>query len=255
MTLFSVRPSVNLFYALLPLGILGGVLLGAHGFHFEGAIKVQSVLSSCWWLLFSVIIMLALYDAFQYRLSPSILMQRRLPHNVPVNQWTQVELVFNHQFKSNMKVELFDGVPGECLEQAFPCELEFESGQQCIFRYKIKPTQRGDGLFEEGFLRFRSPFTFWQYCFRVGEKQRIKVYPNFARIHHFSLLSMASHTPLMGIRKRQKRGDGLEFHQLREFRQGDSLRQVDWKATSKKRKLISSKSFHHSHQLILLLNE
>ena len=253
MTLFSVRPSVNLFYALLPLGIMGGLLLGSHGFHFDGIIEVQSVLSSCWWLVFSVVVMLAIYDVFQYRLSPSVLMQRRVPRNVPVNQWAQVELTFNHQFKNNLRVEFFDGVPGDCSEEVFPCTLEFKAGQQCVFRYKIKPSQRGDGVFDAGFLRLHSPFTLWQYCFRVGGQQSIKVYPNFSRIHHFSLLSMASHTPLMGIRKRQRRGEGLEFHQLREFRQGDSLRQVDWKATSKKRKLISREYQEERDQQIIFL--
>ncbi|MGQ0658030.1 MAG: DUF58 domain-containing protein [Chromatiales bacterium] len=40
-------------------------------------------------------------------------------------------------------------------------------------------------------------------------------------------------------RHKRRRGEGLEFHQLREYRGGDSLRQIDWKATSRQRKLVS----------------
>ncbi len=38
---------------------------------------------------------------------------------------------------------------------------------------------------------------------------------------------------------RQRRGEGTDFHQLRDFRVGDSLRQVDWRATARFQKPIS----------------
>ena len=38
----------------------------------------------------------------------------------------------------------------------------------------------------------------------------------------------------LGVRQ-QPRRLGLEFHQLREFREGDTLRQIDWKATARSR--------------------
>lgn len=43
----------------------------------------------------------------------------------------------------------------------------------------------------------------------------------------------------MGIKKLIRRGEGNEFHQLREYRQGDELQKIDWKATSRYRRLIS----------------
>jgi len=43
----------------------------------------------------------------------------------------------------------------------------------------------------------------------------------------------------LGIHHRRRRGEGSEFHQLREYRDGDSLRQLDWKATARMRRLIS----------------
>ena len=36
----------------------------------------------------------------------------------------------------------------------------------------------------------------------------------------------------------RRRGHGTEFHQLREYRQGDSRRLVDWKATGRLRKPV-----------------
>ena len=50
-----------------------------------------------------------------------------------------------------------------------------------------------------------------------------------------------------------RRGEGSEFHQLREFREGDSLRQVDWRATARHGKLISKEYQDERDQNIVLL--
>lgn len=67
----------------------------------------------------------------------------------------------------------------------------------------------------------------------------VRVYPDFAAVARYALLATDNRLSQLGIRRRQRRGEGLEFHQLREYRQGDALRQIDWKATSRLRKLVS----------------
>jgi uncharacterized protein (DUF58 family) len=57
----------------------------------------------------------------------------------------------------------------------------------------------------------------------------------------------------MGILTRRRRGEGLDFHQLREYRLGDSPRQVDWKATSRMRKLISREYQDERDQEVIFL--
>jgi len=48
-------------------------------------------------------------------------------------------------------------------------------------------------------------------------------------------------------------GEGSDFHQLREFRDGDSLRQIDWKATSRVQKLITREYQQERDQQIVFL--
>jgi len=57
----------------------------------------------------------------------------------------------------------------------------------------------------------------------------------------------------MGVRQRQRRGLGLEFHQLRDFRDGDTLRQIDWKATARKRTPIAREYQDERDQQIVFL--
>jgi uncharacterized protein (DUF58 family) len=46
---------------------------------------------------------------------------------------------------------------------------------------------------------------------------------------------------------------GLEFHQLREFREGDSLRQIDWKATARQRTPIAREYQDERDQQIIFM--
>ena len=52
----------------------------------------------------------------------------------------------------------------------------------------------------------------------------------------YTILATDNHTSQIGIKRKPRRGTGLEFQQLREYRLGDSLRQLDWKATSRRQK-------------------
>jgi len=51
----------------------------------------------------------------------------------------------------------------------------------------------------------------------------------------------------------RRRGEGMEFHQLREYRQGDAQRAVDWKATARSGKLISREYEEEKDQRVLLV--
>ena len=57
----------------------------------------------------------------------------------------------------------------------------------------------------------------------------------------------------IGVRNIQMPGQGREFERLREFRYGDEIRQVDWKATARHRQLISREFNVERNQNIVLL--
>jgi len=80
-----------------------------------------------------------------------------------------------------------------------------------------------------------------------------RVYPDFARLYDGQLLAVDNWLSQLGIRQRQRRGQGQEFHQLREFREGDSLRQIDWKATARHRTPIAREYEDERDQQIIFM--
>jgi uncharacterized protein (DUF58 family) len=69
----------------------------------------------------------------------------------------------------------------------------------------------------------------------------------------YTLLATDNRTSQLGIRKRPRRGEGLDFLQLREYREGDALRQIDWQATSRLQKGISREYQDERDQQIIFL--
>ncbi|MGB3916869.1 MAG: DUF58 domain-containing protein, partial [Thiothrix litoralis] len=69
----------------------------------------------------------------------------------------------------------------------------------------------------------------------------------------YALMATDHHLSHMGIMKKRRRGEGQDFHQLREYRAGDSLRQIDWKASSRMRRPISREYQDERDQEIIFL--
>jgi uncharacterized protein (DUF58 family) len=145
--------------------------------------------------------------------------------------------------------------PGGWEMRDLPQRVRLVRDQALTLRYRLKPTARGDALFAGVQLRLRSPWRLWRQSRVLGMPQRVRVYPDFAPLARFALLSAEQASRLMGAHLKRRRGEGTDFNQMREYRVGDSLRQIDWKATARSRKLISREyQDEKNQQLVMMLD-
>jgi uncharacterized protein (DUF58 family) len=89
------------------------------------------------------------------------------------------------------------------------------------------------------FLRYQSPLRLAERWAFADLKQTVRVYPNMdeARRHTFYL--MRSRQIEQEKRLKRQRGMGRDFESLRDYRDGDELRDVCWTATARRGKLIT----------------
>ncbi len=87
----------------------------------------------------------------------------------------------------------------------------------------------------------------------LKENSVVRVFPDFARVQSGQLQASEHWLSQLGVQQQQRRGSGLEFHQLREFRTDDSLKQIDWKATARKRTPIAREYQDERDQQIIFL--
>ena len=194
-----------------------------------------------------------LVDLNLVRASRSFATERRLNSNLPVGIWSQVKLTIENQNQWPVHLSVFDHMPSsfEVVEQ--PSQIYMPKGKRLDCSYAIKPLVRGDEYFKGTQLLIRSPMGLWDQSHFVESATNVKVYPNFAAISRYALLAADNRLSQMGVKRRRRRGEGLEFRQLREYRSGDSLRRVDWKATVRQGKMISREYEDERDQHIIFL--
>jgi uncharacterized protein (DUF58 family) len=212
-------------------------------------------LESAWKLMASLLLAIALLDLWRLRRGATPQVTRVLPTNMPVGVSSWVNLQVENRRDNALLFKLHDHHPGDFLAQGMPRQIRLPAGRQARVRYRVKPLHRGNGQFSGVDLVLRSSLGLWWQKRFVPLPDGVRVFPNFREIAHFALLATDNHLSQMGVRRRQRRGEGNDFHQLREYRTGDAMRQIDWKASSRYRRLISKEyQDERDQQLVFMLD-
>lgn len=185
-----------------------------------------------------------------WRLPPPSI-SRAIDSSLPLGVWSTVTLSLQANGRSALRLHLFDHYPQECEQTGLPATLTARPGKLMQVKYRLQPQARGNLQFDRIAIRIDSPWRAWQRQGKIGEGQEVRVYPNFAPLTRHALQATDRHAP--GMLKRRRRGQGMDFEQLREYREGDSLRQIDWKASTRMGKIISREYQDERDQRILLM--
>jgi uncharacterized protein (DUF58 family) len=119
--------------------------------------------------------------------------------------------------------------------------------------YAATAFQRGNVEFTRTHVRHSSILRLWQRRYFAGKSASSRVYPNYEPVVRYTLLAVSHRESQMGIISKNRAGQSREFHQLREYQDGDVLSQVDWKATARRGHLISRQYREQRDQTIILL--
>ncbi|MCO6058293.1 DUF58 domain-containing protein [Pseudomonas sp. MOB-449] len=239
--------------ALLALvaGLLGlALLLGALP---ALGIGLPAQLEPLWWGLLGTLLVLALFDALWLRRQPSPRLARALPGNLALGRWSDVRVTLHHPYERTLELEVFDQVPAAMEFEPLPQRVPLHPGESTEFGYRVRPLKRGHFLFPACEVQLPSPLGLWRHKRVLELPGEARVYPDFARLYGAQLKAVDDWLSQLGVRQRPRRGLGLEFHQLREFRDGDTLRQIDWKATARKRTPIAREYQDERDQQIVFL--
>jgi len=229
--------------ALLALWSLLGI---AVAFGFATAMQ--------WQLAGIALAALLLIDFMLVWRAPTPQVERRLADTWPIGIERPVTLALETPQRA-VTLDVFDLHPGGWSMQGLPRRLRLKRGEVASLDYYLRAKARGDFRFDGVQLRLHSPLRLWWHSRVAGEAQDVRVFPNFAPLAKFAMFSADQASRLVGAHLRRRRGEGTDFHQMREYRIGDSLRQIDWKATARARRLISREyQDEKNQQLVLLLD-
>jgi uncharacterized protein (DUF58 family) len=244
-----LKPSIAL------LGWLGGLagialLLGVLS---ALAITVPDEVSTLFDGLLLAVLILALVDALRLSRMPSPRLQRQIRGSLALGRWADAQLQLNHDYPNEITLQVFDHLPTGFEAEQLPQTVTLRPGEQTQMGYRLRPLQRGLFKLTHCEIELPSPMRLWRTRRYLELPDSTRVYPDFARIYGGQLQAVENWLSQMGVRQRQRRGLGMEFNQLREFREGDSLRQIDWKATARHRTPIAREYQEETDQQIIFM--
>ncbi|WP_157947568.1 DUF58 domain-containing protein [Abditibacterium utsteinense] len=106
--------------------------------------------------------------------------------------------------------------------------------------YQITPARRGD--FRFGFLsaRYATTFGLWFRQFKRESEAQARVYPDLSLVRRYELALREGKMRDIGLHLLRLRGRGTEFESLREYSSGDEYKSINWNASARAGKLIST---------------
>ncbi len=105
--------------------------------------------------------------------------------------------------------------------------------------YGVKAIERGDYTFGDVYVRVQSAMQLAERWYRASLPQKVRVYPNLEAARKATIYLMRSRQIEQERRRLRLRGHGHEFESLRDYQQGDELRNICWTATARRGKLVT----------------
>ena len=180
---------------------------------------------------------LLLLAALDYRAADRVRLElTRLPRgNLNVGVANPVTVRVRNLDGRAVRVRVRDEAPPPFAAAGAEATLELAPHGERRHRYQVTPRGRGRFQFGDLHARVLGP---WGLCHaerRVAAQEETHVYPDLRGAARLLLATSARELASLGLRKLRRAGAGSELERLREYVQGDPVRDIDWKATARRR--------------------
>ena len=214
--------------ALLTVGFLGLV----PGF-WDARLAYSMV---AWDLL---VLVFAFLDGLRLPAAGELIAVRTWSNAPALDSETEIELTIENHGKLIVECRLVDDLPAALVEQPATHRLTAFPRVPASLRYKVEPRERGD--WETGwlYLRYRSGLGLCERWARAPLTQTVRVYPALRTGEEQQIFLARSRQVDLQLRHARLRGLGRDFESLRDYREGDDLRDICWTATARRGGLIT----------------
>ncbi|MTJ15011.1 DUF58 domain-containing protein [Anabaena sp. UHCC 0187] len=156
---------------------------------------------------------------------------RELPSRLSIGRDNPV--IFKVQAgKIDAVIKIRDYYPSEFTVSTTTVTANINANQNQELTYTVYPNQRGEFAWGNIQVRQLGSWGLVWHDWQIPQSTQVKVYPDLVGLRSLSIrLTLQSSG---SIRKTRQMGIGTEFAELRNYRSGDDLRFIDWKATARR---------------------
>ncbi|MGD8453823.1 MAG: DUF58 domain-containing protein [Phycisphaerae bacterium] len=213
---------------LLLLALPAAILLVARG---PGGLAIGLALDVTF-------VLLALLDWFWSPRLASLEIERAIPPFLSLDAWNEAGWDVRNGSGRTLSVALTDDVPDGMAVEPPLMAARLPAHTRATLRYRARPHARG--LYEFGDIHVRCATVLGLLVRqqRIHLRTPVKVYPNVQNLRHYEMALQRHRMQALGLRRATERGQGHQFESLREYLPGDDVRDIAWKATARRSRLI-----------------
>lgn len=166
---------------------------------------------------------------------------RKVPSMLYLGDSNFIELNIRNNTNQVLRVALYEGYPKEMQQRDKCIKLHFLPGKEKKWHYSFKPSKRGLIQFNNPIFSIQSMLHLCLRKHEVVASEQIAVYPSILQMKKYELLVFHQRKVKSGIKHIRRIGNNSEFEQIKDYVQGDEIRAINWKATSRSNKLMINK--------------
>lgn len=152
---------------------------------------------------------------------------------------SHVDLTIANASPWSVRARVLDAVPSELRASPPDVRLAIAPRAEAGADYAIRPAVRGRTPIGDLHLRYQSPLGLAERWATVPLAQTLVTYPNLDEAKRQSIYLIRSRQIELEKRSTRRRGTGRAFESLREYREGDELRDLCWTASARRGKLVT----------------
>ncbi len=190
-------------------------------------------------LFFFVFLALVLVDILiLFGTKKGIVAVRELPEKFSNGDDNTINILLKNNYSLKVYCSLIDELPVQFQQRDFNIKTSIISSSKTDLKYKIRPTERGEYVFGKLHIYTSTKIGLAMRRFSFGEAQMVKTYPSFLQLKKYDLISLNQSSLQFGIKKIRRIGNSFEFEQIKDYVQGDNIKDINWKATAKRNHLM-----------------
>jgi uncharacterized protein (DUF58 family) len=186
-----------------------------------------------------LVLLFALLDGVRLPAAAELTAGRSWLNAPALDSETEIELTIENRGRVILDCRIVDDLPPALAAELETLRVTAFPRVPAKLRYNVEPKERGD--WETGWLyvRYRSGLGLAERWARARLTQTVRVYPALRTSEEQQIFLARSRQIELQLRRAQQRGLGRDFESLRDYREGDDLRDICWTATARRGGLIT----------------
>jgi uncharacterized protein (DUF58 family) len=191
-------------------------------------------------VIWDALIFLAfLLDWFRLPSASGLLVKRESHNSLSIKVASDISIAVTNPTNLDLRIDVMDQLAPSPWHRLRWLNLIVPSRATESVTQQFIPGERGDIQLGQVYLRYRSAFDMAERWAVADLRQTVRVYPNFEHAAKHSVYLARSRRLELQMRLMRLRGSGSDFESLRDYREGDEIRNISWTATARRGKAVA----------------